>query len=453
MTSRHPLALTAITTLLLASPALAAPAAIAEGAEQSGGTTPENKAKLEALAAKVEQEYVIGPAAAADLGYRILWQSRLPLLKSTPFQHTHLAGDAIFAVDAANSVARLRPSDGQQVWRVSVGSPVDIFRGVDWIETPTFATTNGNRQPTVEGRVYVSTDTECFVLDGSNGATASRQNFAKLPTTTPLHVGKFLIYGTLGGQIVWHHAIIGHEWRANSLDSTVRGSLAHGDGAIIAASDHGGILALDEDTAVRRWARRTFGGVLASPAVSEDAVYVASLDQYLWSFDIKTGETRWRYFTQAALRTPPFPMADVVLQFVPGEGLVCFNANTTKIDGDVRWRNADVVGIPVGIVTTAAGDRITLWEQSSHTLTLVDPRLGSVDKTFILGSVAELQLVTEGPFAGDIFATAADGRILRLSPKFMKPAPAIKDGAKAAAKDPPLSIPPTDATSAPAEKH
>jgi hypothetical protein len=373
---------------------------------------------MAALAAELEKQYVIGPRTAADIGYRILWQARVPQMGGAELRHTHLAGDAIFAVDAQNSVVRLRASDGEQMWRTSVGSPVDIFRGVDWIETPVSEGTGPRRRTVLEDRVYISTDTECFVLDGAAGAITSRQSFNKLPTTTPLNRGRFLIYGTLGGQIVWHHAIVGHEWRANSLDSTIRGSLASARGLVIAASDRGGILALDEATAGRRWANRTFGGIVASPSVSDDTVYVPCLDQYLWAFDLASGAVRWKYFTQSPLTTPAFPMGDVVLQFIPGEGLVCFNTITERIDGDVRWRNADVVGVPIGIVQTSGGPRISLWDQSSRTLTLVDPAAGSVVAKLDLPAVAELQHIAQGPFAGELFATATDGRVSRLVPKF-----------------------------------
>jgi hypothetical protein len=437
MTSRCPLAFAALSTLALSASALAASTTIAD---QSGGLTAENRARLEAVAARVEADFIIGPAAAGDLGYRIVWQASLPLIRGAAFKHTHLAGDAIFAVDAANNVARLRPSDGQQIWRVGVGSPVDIFRGIDWIETPIVTGSGPTRQASVEPRVYISTDTECFVLDGATGSIAKRQDFNKLPTTKPLNIGKFLIYGTLGGQIVWHHAIVGQEWRANSLDSTVRGSLAHARGMVIAASDRGMVLALDQDNASRRWARQTFGGVLAAPAVSDTTVFIASLDQYLWAFDLQTGETRWKYFTQSALKTPPFAIADVVLQFVPGEGLVCFNADSNKLDGEVRWRNASAAGVPIGMITTGGGDRIVLWEQSSRTMTLVDPNLGSSDRTFSFPKAAELELVRSGPFAGDFFATSEDGHILRLSPRFARTAEMI-DEKPMTPSEPPLSIP------------
>ncbi|MBL9121602.1 MAG: PQQ-binding-like beta-propeller repeat protein [Phycisphaerae bacterium] len=416
MTGRSPLAVAAFSSLLLAGACVANPNRTAE--PPAGTAAPQ--ATVEDMAAKVEAQYVIGPAAANDLGYRIIWQSRLPLIKNAPFRHTHLSGDAIFAVDELNSIARLRPSDGEQIWRVSVASPVDIFRGIDWILTPTTTGVGRHSHTDIDARVYISTDTECFVLDGASGSITARQGFSKLPTTTPINSGKFLIYGTLGGQIVWHHAIVGSEWRANSLDSTVRGSLARSSGYIVAASDHGLVMALDEGDASRRWSKRTFGSVIASPTIGNGRVFVASLDQYLWCFNLGNGQVEWKYFTQSALKTSPFPVADMVLQFVPGEGLVCFNAQTTRIDGDVRWRNADVVGVPIGMVTTGGGDRIVLWDQASHTLTLVDPAHGSVSSKRSLPAAAELQLLREGEFAGDIFATAEDGRILRLSPKFRK---------------------------------
>jgi outer membrane protein assembly factor BamB len=444
MTSRRPLALAALSVLALSTSALASvwssSSADMPASQSSDRLTAENRARLEAVAAKVEGEFIIGPAAAGDLGYRIVWQASLPLIRGAAFKHTHLAGEAIFAIDAANNVARLRPSDGQQIWRVGVGSPVDIFRGIDWIETPIVTGSGPTRMSSVEPRVYISTDTECFVLDGATGSIAKRQDFNKLPTTKPLNIGKFLIYGTLGGQIVWHHAIVGQEWRANSLDSTVRGSLAHAKGMVIAASDRGMVLALDQNDASRRWARQTFGGVLAAPAASDTTVFIAALDQYLWAFDLRTGETRWKYFTQSPLKTPPFPVADVVLQFVPGEGLVCFNADSTKIDGEVRWRNASAAGVPIGMITTGSGDRIVLWEQSSRTMTLVDPNLGSSDSTFHFPKAAELELVRSGPFAGDFFATSEDGHILRLTPRFARAAELIDEKPMTPA-EPPLSIP------------
>jgi outer membrane protein assembly factor BamB len=432
MTGHSPLAVATLSSLLLASAALAVgsrpddqPAAQSstQGGAPGGapsGVSDDNKAQIAQLAARVEEQYVIGPSAAGDLGYRILWQARLPIIKGAGLRHTHLSDDAIFVVDTNNSIARLRANDGEQIWRVAVANPVDAFRGIDWIMTPTTTGVGRLARVDVDPRVYVSTDTECFVLDGASGSITGRQGFAKLPTTAPLKSGKFLIYGTLGGQVVWHHAIVGSEWRANALDSTVRGSLARARGVIVAASDQGLVMALDESSARQRWSRRTFDSVLASPAIHAGRVFVASLDQYLWCLNLSDGSVAWKHFTQTPLKTSPFPVGDVVLQYVPGEGLVCFNIESDNVDGTVRWRNADAVGAPMGQVTTGGGDRIVLWDQPSHTLTLIDPAYGSASGKHILPAVVELEIVSEGPFAGEIFATAEDGRVLRLTPKFRK---------------------------------
>ncbi|MDZ4755905.1 MAG: PQQ-binding-like beta-propeller repeat protein [Phycisphaerae bacterium] len=376
-------------------------------------SSPENRARLAALATEVEQQYVIGPKAAGELGFRIMWQARIPAGEGAQLEHLAISDDAMFAIDSTNSIARLRPSDGQQIWRVAVANPVDIFRGVHWIELPVTTGVGRSMTTAMEARVFISTDTECFVLSGDAGALLGRQIFRKLPTTPPLVAGRFLVYGTLGGQVVWHHYGIGEEWRANSLSGTIRGNLTQSAGAIVATSVRGDVMSLDAGTAGRRWARTTFGGIVASPAIGPNEVFVASTDQYLWAFDLRNGAMLWKYFTESPLTTPPFAFGDGVLQYVPTEGLVCLNARTDKIDGDVRWSSKDAVGIPIGVI----GEQIAMWDAQRHVLTLIDKNHGSIVSATILTKVDELQLVSEGPFAGDIVALSNDGRIVRLTPK------------------------------------
>lgn len=422
----------------------------------SGETAPAQSAPANTaddLATKVEAQYLVGPVAAGELGFRIAWQARLQLARGAQLRQTRFSDEAIFVVDSVNSITRLRPSDGEQIWRVAVGSPVDIFRGIDWIMAPVRVPGRGTASAGMgrgtamprEPRVYVTTDTECYVLDGSSGSIAGRQRFSKLPATKPVlsDSGKFLIYGTLGGQVVWYHALIGSEWRANSLDSTIRGQLLNGPGYIVAASDRGLVMAMDEVDARQLWSRRLYAGVSATPAVSDNKVFVAGLDQYLWCLNLRDGSVAWKHFTQTPLLSSPFPIADVVLQAIPGEGLVCFNVETTELDGDLRWKNVDVVGAPIGMITTGGGDRIVLWDQPSRTLSLVDPAYGTVSSKRVLPGVAELSLVNDGPYAGDIFATGDDGRVLRLIPKYRKVTdPSEAERADSKNTSVPPSIPP-----------
>lgn len=402
MPNRRPLALFVLAGALVA-PALASQSQVAQ----------ENLRRLEETRREVEQGFVIGPGAAGELGYRVAWQTRIPPQGIATLRLARAIGEGIFALDTRNGVIRLRPTDGEQLWRVSIANPLDIFRSAQWVETPV-ASGRGDGRLTLEPRFALSTDLDCWLLDAGSGSLVSRQRFAKLPSTPPMPVGKFFVYGTLGGHIVWHQFLVGQEWRANSVDSPIRAPLAHGLNRIVAASDRGMVICLEEETARRRWVQRCFGGVSAAPAIADNRVYVASHDQYLWCFDIGNGDVVWKYFTESPLRTPPFPIPDAVLQSVPTEGLVCLAADAGgRPGGEVRWTNRDATGTPKGML----GDSVALWDDEKRILTRIDANRGSTLAKLHLPQVADIQFVRAGSFDGDILATSGDGRIVRLVPQ------------------------------------
>jgi len=422
--------------LLASASAFAAPQTTPASAAPVPAVVAETQRRLDAVTADVDREYLIGPGVAADLGYRVVWQAHLPA--ATPITRVGVGLHGIYVLDATNTIARLRPSDGELLWRVAVANPIDIFRGVTWADVA--VTTPSPKGPIVtrEPRAYLSTDTECFVIDPNSGSMIDRQRFVKLPATDPLSVGPYLVYGTIGGQVVWHQCVVGHELHANSLDSNMRGKPVRLGDSVIAASERGLIMAMDASTGRTRWTARTLGGVLSTPAVGDGMVYVPSEDQYLWAFDGKTGAANWRYFTQSSLTTPPYAVGDSVLQYVPDEGLVCLASRANgKLDGVVRWKNPDVSGVPYGMV----GNNVLLWDETKRVLTLLDPVSGSVLSRHSLPQVDQLLLTATGPLADDIFGLSKDGRVVRLTPKQARSTAATPDAAPAVKKEIPLSIP------------
>ncbi|MBL9149176.1 MAG: PQQ-binding-like beta-propeller repeat protein [Phycisphaerae bacterium] len=396
--------------------------------------------KLDAVTAELDREYIIGPTIAKDLDLRIAWQSRLAP-NGGPLKYIATAEDAILVLDSRNGIARLNPANGAEMWRVSVANEIDIFRGLHWarIQEPRSGALGApleRRDPRETAKkpwlltLYLATDTELHAIDAATGSLVDRQNFEKLPATPPLGVGPYLIYGTIGGQLVWHDFVLGHELRANSLDSKSRPRPLLVGNSVIAVSDRGMVLCADAKSATTRWTTRTLGGIVARPAAGSGMIFVPSQDQYLWAFDARSGAPRWRYFTQSELVTPPYAFEDSVLQYVPTEGLVCLAADAKgKIDGVVRWRNDQAHGVPQGIIDGL----LLLWDGDKHLATTVDPKTGVVLDRYSLPSALMIDLVEEGPLAGDLLTISEDGRVERLTslaPKAPAPAAAAAGATK-----------------------
>ena len=368
----------------------------------SMATPPAGPGDVEGMRSSIDASYVAGPTLAKELGARVAWQSRIPLAPKATLQAVETVGDAILAVDTSNQVCRLRPEDGSVVWTAAIGNPIDRFLGVFAVDVPA-----------AEGKFYAVFSTELFVIEASSGSILSRQPLAKLPSTRPLVVGPIFVYGTAAGHIVAHHCIVGHEFRANSLDGRITGApLAVGDRFLVTSAG-GDVACLNSKGINRHWDTRLYAGVKSAPAVAEGTAFVAGLDQYLWAFDIRSGTPVWRHFFSSPLVEAPIAEGDAILQRVPEVGVVCFTARPEgKPDGEIRWTAPAVTGDHVGTIDGG----VAFWNAAGHALSLVDPKRGSV-RTVSLPQASGIVDVTAGPLEGSIFAFSADGRVVRLDPR------------------------------------
>ncbi len=399
---RRPHALAAFLAVpLLAAGSLSTPAS-AQDADRD--------AELAARRAELDARYAFGPTAARSIGYRIGWQTTLdaPIVRFDVF-----AGD-VYTVDANNHLTRIDRATGSQVWNITACDPNDHVWGV----TPGQPPFDGLPWGQNDGdRLYVTTDPVVFEIDHATGAVVGRQDLEKIPSTDVTRYGNYLIFGTRGGQIVWHQYLVGQEWRANQLlGPIVATPTMVGSDGIAAASQGGTVLMLDARSAGRMWGDKVFDGVTTPLTAGGGSVFVAGKDQYLWAFDARDGKVAWRYFTETPLDTQPIhaiatidgESRGVVLQWVEGEGLVCLEADPgDTIEGKVNWRIPEARGAAVGRI----GENIALWDAEARVLRIVDVARGAVARAIELPQVASLRMV------GDvIFASGDDGRLVRLDP-------------------------------------
>lgn len=438
-----------------------------------GGTTSVASGQDDDRAARwaaLDATYAVGPTTARDLGLRIAWQATL----DDPVIDTTRLGDQVFTVDEDDRLSRIDGKSGLLIWTNSV---VDRHHAV-WGVTEGFRNGELPWGRNEGDTVCVVCDSFATHVDYNTGAVVKRDRLGKVPSSKVVRHGRHLIYGTHIGQVVWFDLLVGFEWRATQLwGPVVTTPIVEGD-FVSAVSSKGNEIrkktarvgdttmmwgpdddpSTDQTGADRFWRDvnpergsydplsrmssigmrggsigvlnvRTAGvlwgfgdelyeGVVANPAFGDGMLFCPGLDQNLWAFDAGNGSRAWKYLSSVPLTTSPHFVSvetgddrrlSLVLQWIEGTGLVAFEANPgDTIEGIVVWTTPDAAGEPLGDL----GGRLLLWDSAERVLRMLDPTDGSITRSTKVPAVSDMQLID-----GSIYATADDGRIIRLDPR------------------------------------
>lgn len=355
-----------------------------------------------ATAQKLDSRLIINPTIASELGLRCVWQQDIPISTHARIKDIDFVSGDLIAVDSENRVTLLRLQDGYQVWHSAPMPNNERVLSFERIDS------NG------QNRIVAATDTDVFVLDGNTGHMITRQNMPNTPITGVSRLGPDLIYGGTDGRIVFHNARVGYELRSNRIQGQISATPVVFDNEVVAVSNMGEVIMLDGKTASRLWSRKLTGGIDAQPVITEDGVFVATLGQSLWGLNRDNGGVNWKYFTESPLGTGPTALGDRVFQYVPSEGMLCFEANPANSPrGKVVWKNADIDGE----ITTVIGNQLVLWDAKSRRLRMVDADRGDVIKDVNLPKVRDLYAFRNSDNDLILVATSNNGDIQRLVPR------------------------------------
>ena len=343
-----------------------------------------------AIVAQADQSHVIGPTLANSIDYRVAWQNEeigrnLRLLT--------VQGDSVFGLDEKNYLTRVRVDDGQRLWRIQVAAPVEEILGLN----------------VVGHNVSLTTGSALLVLDGATGAQIGKQPFEKIANTWPVEYGQFLIYGSRNGQVIWHSHQIAYQWRGYAVAQSIQLTPLLVKDFLVAVGNDGMVMVLNAATATQYWSKRLLDKVVAMPAADQNAVYVASMDQHLWAYDMTTGRNLWRVLTESPLTDSPTLIGDRVYQQIPSEGLACFNAMPFDSPGGERiWTSKGLRGN----VIAKRRDDVFVWDAAAKKLQLVESKRGAVIKIVELPRADKL--LVAGKDNSDLYAASKDGRLVRL---------------------------------------
>jgi len=352
----------------------------------SGPTAPER------IAENVEQLYVVGPDAARRMGFQIDWQNPAA---GRNVRQVVVADDSVFTLDERNLLSRFKRETGDRLWTTPASDPVDNIIGITY-------------RSELE-RIYLTSGGAIYVLDSQNGSLVDKQNLAKIANTPPVAHGNFFIYGSRGGQLIWHGYRVGAEWRGYQVAPSIDIKPVLNDSVIVAAGNNGTLIALDANQARSFWQRSLLDKIVAQPAVAHGAVFVTSLDQHVRAYDLGNGRNLWRYLTESPLTESPTVIDQSVYVQIPTEGLVCFDALPPDSPGGVvRWSSQDVQGN----IIAGRNDRLLAWHSASKTMKVVGKRRGYVIDTLKLDKVHQLNCIDTA--ANELYLVSRDGRLLRL---------------------------------------
>lgn len=237
------------------------------------------------------------PELALSQPLTIRWRYDSALtLNLTPTQY----GDRVYLPLAGGTLISLQAKDGQLNWRTDMGgelsaSPVADERGVyvaSEIEREVGKPETGVRRATGTIRV----------VGREGGVTLWMRTLAK-PLRGALTIsGQKLLAAGGEGKVYAFNKLTGEiEWSVYSGGSFDCWPVAAG-GLVYVGSEDGSLLALEEATGKILWRYRTKGPVRGPVAVVNGSVYFGSGDAYVYALNGTNGRLLWRKRTGAAVQ-------------------------------------------------------------------------------------------------------------------------------------------------------
>jgi eukaryotic-like serine/threonine-protein kinase len=205
----------------------------------------------------------------------------------------------------------------------------------------------GNLQPSspaiAEGIVYFGTEHVFYALDSTTGLEKWRYEADDkniyMGYSAPAVTKEGVYFGGTGGLYVLDLNTGQEKWRFE-VDGNVHVVPVIADGLVYFGnndpSGRGGtyLYALDSTTGEEKWKfHANEDGIVTSPAVVDDVVYVTTWAGGLYALDARTGQVKWQYNPRFGLITSPAVAYDTVY-ITDGGDLHAVNNST----GQQKWR-------------------------------------------------------------------------------------------------------------------
>ena len=243
-------------------------------------------------------------------------------------------------IGACSDTKKIAPKEG----RISVISGKEIEKSGEKVRL--IKTSNTNEWTAPNANIYnkipavsLTKATPAWKVSGAEGRSKN-----DLPMLTPVIVGNRIYILDTESRLLARNSKDGKElWRID-LGTKAQGvGLTANKKQIIAVDEHGIVKAFDIE-GKELWKKEFKTAFRNSPLMTNESVYLLSLDNNFWVLNAKTGKEKWHYKTtenQTLLRgmgSPSLANNVVVVPFSSGE-VIAFDSTT----GVLLW-SQDLVG-------------------------------------------------------------------------------------------------------------
>lgn len=326
------------------------------------------------------------------MGYRLDWVGYPFGSKHTvPIVSAKSLSDAFVLLDKDGNAALLETTTGKRRWATAVANPLTKFVGIA-------------RDSFDPARILISSESDGYFVTAATGGLVGKANYAKVVNTTPLTTGRTAIFGTSIGEVLAHNIAFNVKSWGFQTNTAIEASpvaLENGTFAIVNQSGEVFVLTSTGELVGRN---RVLGPLATNPITDGQNIYIAGLDQSVWSFN-GAGALNWRFRTSYPLRDQPTFSDGIVYVSVPGTGLVALGVEA----GKQRWASKDTLGSVIAIRNNK------LIVQTATGADVVDPQSGNRLATFQLPDVA--RLVTDKLVDGNLYVISRRGVVGKFIPK------------------------------------
>jgi outer membrane protein assembly factor BamB len=352
------------------------------------GTATTADAPLQGVA--LSPDYAVDHDAWQSLGYRWEWNSRPPMVAGAQMDFADAYDDVIVVQDTGSLVSVIESGTGKIRWYKQVRETVTRFVG---------NTRQGDS-------LIVANETELFEFDINTGNTIDRTDLKTIATTRPAMFGNLAVIGNAAGRLIAIDTKNDVRIWEYQYDGLLESPPIRVDSSTVAAvSTKGDLRVLDVDTARTKAAARISGNAGSDILTDGEYLFIGSLDQSVYAFDLFDGSRAWRHRSAAPVTVQPTLIDETLFATTKDSGLIAFDGYT----GDTLWTNPTIGG---WVVTTSEGDLI-VW--TGREILRVDAERGDVIARAKLENISGIR--SNSPIDGEIFVISAQGTVAKFSPR------------------------------------